>query len=76
MLYQIRALPNSKQPSVVKDGDTLRVQIDAPPVGGKANRRMLEILAEYFNVAKNRLVIVSGHTSRNKIIKIINNEEK
>lgn len=71
MLYKIKAVPNSRNPSVDEEGDVLRVKIDEQPIGGRANQRLLEILSEYFNIPKNFIRIVSGRFSRNKVIEII-----
>lgn len=49
---------------------TLRVRVMAPPVGGAANVALIRLLARRLGVAKNRISIVSGATSRNKIVEI------
>lgn len=71
MRYTVKATPNSQKISVVKEGEVLKVKIDAPPVNGRANKRLIEILSEYFNVPLRDIRIVSGFTSRNKIVEII-----
>lgn len=37
---------------------------------GKANAAILRALAKYFDLAPSRLRIVSGHTSKNKLVEI------
>lgn len=51
-------------------GDALRVRVNAPPVEGKANKRLLAILAEAFGVAKSRVRLLHGARSRYKWIRI------
>jgi len=46
------------------------VAVSAPPEKGKANERLIELLAEHFRVAKSRIKIVSGHTSRSKVVEV------
>ncbi len=46
------------------------VFVTKSPEKGKANLAVIKILADYFNVPKSYLKIVSGFTSRNKIIEI------
>ena len=46
------------------------VSITEPPVGGRANEAVLRALAEYFDVSKSQTKIVSGFTSRQKIVEI------
>jgi uncharacterized protein (TIGR00251 family) len=47
-----------------------RLQIAAPPVDGKANEACLAFLAEVAGVAKSRVRIISGLTSRLKVVEI------
>ena len=48
----------------------LRVKVAAPPVKGKANKELIALLAQRLGLSKGDLVILKGHTSRNKIISI------
>ena len=70
MRLKITAIPNSKKPSVAKDGDVLKVSVNTSPEKGKANDRLIEILAEYFNISRGGIKIISGHTSRNKTVEV------
>lgn len=51
-------------------GDYLRIRVNAPPVDGKANKRLLAILADEFGVAKSRVRLAHGARSRYKWIRI------
>ncbi len=51
-------------------GDAIKLAITAPPVDGKANEAVIDYLAEWFQVPKSNIVIVSGATGRNKRIAI------
>lgn len=67
----MRAKPNARKARVeVRDGGQLLVQVDAPAVEGKANGRLLEILAEHFRVARSRIRIIRGKTSRIKVVEV------
>ena len=46
------------------------VSVKERPIDGKANRAIEKAIAEYFHVPVSRVRIVSGHTSREKIIEI------
>ena len=48
----------------------LRVKVAAPPVKGKANKELIVFLAQKLGLSKGDLVILKGHTSRNKLISI------
>jgi uncharacterized protein (TIGR00251 family) len=71
MKIQINVKPNSKQQKIEEENDgTLTVRLKSPPVDGKANQELIEILAKKFGVAKSQIVIKSGLFSRNKLIEI------
>lgn len=73
MQVTIRVKPGSKKgPSVQPNliDDTLMVYVREPAVDGKANRAVIELLAEYYGVPKSRVEIVRGHTARTKAIRI------
>ena len=46
------------------------VKVDEKAVGGRANKRLLEILSEHFEVPRSRISIVRGVKSRDKIVEI------
>ena len=47
-------------------GDAVKVRIRAAPVDGKANKELIETLADAFGVAKSAVSFVSGETSKTK----------
>lgn len=51
-------------------GEALKVRLAAPPVDGKANAALLAFLAEYLGVAKSAVSLLSGETSRHKVVRI------
>lgn len=48
----------------------MKVKVTAAPVEAKANKALVEFLAEYFNVKKNKITIIKGEKSKNKVIMI------
>ena len=48
----------------------LSVQVNAPPVDGKANAAVLKLLAKRWGVAASRLSLVSGTSGRSKVVEI------
>lgn len=48
----------------------LLVQLRATPEDGKANVALICVLAEHFGVRKSDVRIVSGHSSRTKLVEI------
>lgn len=51
-------------------GEFYKIYVSAPPEDGKANKKVIELLADYFKAAKSQIKIIKGETSRNKIIEI------
>ena len=70
MIYQVKAIPDSSEASVIQEDNILKVKIDEPPINGRANRRLVEILADYFKTSKSNIRIVSGFTSRSKLVEV------
>ncbi len=46
------------------------VSVKAPPVEGKANDAVILALAEYFQVSRSQVRLVSGSTSKRKVFEI------
>lgn len=71
MKITVQVKPNSRKESVeqVSDGSYV-VRVNAPPVEGAANLRVVELLAEFFDKPKSSISLVSGHRSKRKIFEI------
>ena len=50
--------------------EVYKVKTAAKPIDGEANKALIQQLAEYFDVPKRQVEIISGHTSRQKIVDI------
>lgn len=46
--------------------DALSIRLRSAPVDGKANKELIETLADLFDVAKSRVRFVAGETSKTK----------
>jgi uncharacterized protein (TIGR00251 family) len=62
--------PQAKHENVVESDGELLVSVNAPASEGKANIRLIELLAEYFHTAKSNIRILRGQKSRRKLIEI------
>jgi len=68
----VKAKPNSKHEKVEKvDEQNYIVSVKEPPEKGKANNAIKNTLAVYFKTGSSNIKIISGYTSRNKIIEIL-----
>ncbi|MBO9396311.1 DUF167 domain-containing protein [Shimia sp. R9_2] len=66
----VRVTPKASRNAVVQDGDVLRVYVTVVPEGGKANAAVAKLLAKTLGVAKSRLTLVRGQTSREKVFRL------
>ncbi len=67
MLIRACVIPNAREATVVKvTEDYFEVKVDERAVGGRANKRLLEILSEHFNVQKSRITILKGTKQETK----------
>ena len=67
VILSVRAQPRSSRAGI--DGllgDAVKVRIRCAPVDGKANRELVETLADEFGLAKSNVVFKSGETSKQK----------
>jgi uncharacterized protein (TIGR00251 family) len=70
MKIQVRVKPNSRTEEVNRESDIYIVRVKDPPREGKANLAVIKLLAEHFGVPKSKVRIVSGLTSRIKVIEV------
>lgn len=72
MKITVKVKLRSKVPKIQKmDDGSFLIAVAAIPKEGEANRAVIKTLAEYFDVAPSRISIISGQTSRTKIIEIL-----
>jgi uncharacterized protein (TIGR00251 family) len=53
----------------IEDG-VLQARVSAPPVDGKANRALCELIAKRAGVAPSRVSVVRGQKSRDKLVRV------
>lgn len=47
-----------------------KVFVKEEPIDGKANNAVIRVLADYFNVPKSLIHLISGHTYKQKIFEV------
>ncbi len=55
---------------MIHSQESVRVYLRAPAQDGKANKALIEFLAEYYQVSKTSIEVIKGLKSRMKTIKI------
>ena len=66
----VRVTPRASRNAVLVDGDAIRVSVTTVPEDGKANAAVVKLLAKALGIAKSRLVLVRGATSRDKVFRV------
>ena len=76
MRIRIRLTPHGRADRIdgvalaADGGRVLKVSVTAPPADNRANDALLKLLARAWRVPRRDLAIVSGATSRDKIVRI------
>lgn len=60
----------SKNEAVALEDGGIKIRLTAPPVDGAANEALVKFFSDALSIAKSRVEIVSGHTSREKVVRI------
>lgn len=50
--------------------DCLKIRLAAPPVEGKANARLAEVLGRLFGIPKTGVTLVRGHKGKTKLLRL------
>lgn len=70
MLVDILVKPGTKRSEIIIKIGVLTAYLRSRPVDGRANKELVDLLAEYFDVTPSTITIKSGHTSHKKRIEI------
>jgi len=69
VILNVKAQPRSSRAGIDGlFGDAIKVRIRCAPVDGKANKELVETLADAFGLPKSSVVFKSGETSKTKRI--------
>ena len=68
---RVRLQPRAPRTEVVGERDgALVVRVTAPPLDGKANDALCELIAQRAGVPRRRVAIVRGARSRDKLVRV------
>ena len=69
--FAVRVQPRASRSEIVGvHGDAMKVRLSAPPVDGAANAALVELIAEVLGVGRRAVRIVSGESSRSKVVEV------
>lgn len=73
MKIGVKVKANSSMEKAEKiDDNSYAVWVKAKPADGKANEAAIKVLARHFGIAKSKVTLLKGRTSRQKIFEIGN----
>jgi uncharacterized protein len=71
MYWRVKVRPRARKTEIESiEGKEIVASVKAAPEKGKANAELVSMLASEFGVAKSEVVIVSGMSSRVKLVRI------
>jgi len=71
MKISVKTHPKSSKIEVLKKDEThFEVWVREAPEKGKANTAVIEALSDFLGLPRSRLMVSSGHASRNKVVEI------
>lgn len=70
-IIKVKVVTRAHHENVEETGiDEYKMWVTAVPESGKANQAVIDLLAEYFNIAPSTIRIISGNKSTHKLIEI------
>ncbi|TXH18169.1 DUF167 domain-containing protein [Novosphingobium sp.] len=66
----LRVTPGARSEAIELGEGVLQVKVRAKPDDGKANRAVLELLADALGIGVSRLDLLRGATGRDKLVRI------
>jgi len=70
VILNIRVIPQSNRNLIKEEDTSLKVYLTKPAQDGLANKQLIELLAEHFNIKKYQISIIKGEKSKDKVVKI------
>lgn len=67
LLVAVKVIPKSSRAQVLNiENEELKVRLTSAPEKGKANEELIALFAKALKIAKGRVILLSGETSRHK----------
>lgn len=69
--FSVRLQPRASKNEIAGlQGSSLKIRVTAPPVEGLANQALIDFLSELLGTSRRNVCIVSGHSSRTKVVEV------
>lgn len=71
MKISVTVKPSSKKESLTKiAANEYVIKVNAPPIDGRANQRVIELLSEALNKPKSAFNLTHGHKGKKKVFEV------
>lgn len=68
---ELKVIARAKKEGIEKTGeDSYKIKVTTAPEKGKANAKIIELLAEEFGIRKQNITIISGLASNRKVVEL------
>ncbi len=69
--FSVRLQPRASKNEIAGlQGSSLKIRVTAPPVDGMANAALTEFLSDSLGISRRNVCIVSGQSSRTKVVEV------
>ncbi|MGH9492563.1 MAG: DUF167 domain-containing protein, partial [Terriglobales bacterium] len=69
--FSVRVHPRARKNAITGIlGNALKLSLIAPPVEGRANDAVIEVISEVLRLPRSSVTIAAGHRSRNKVVRV------
>lgn len=77
MKINVSVVPGAKQEKIDIQKDLMwnevyKIRLRAKPIDGEANKNLIQILSDYFKIAKKDVIILKWSNNRLKVVEIRN----
>jgi uncharacterized protein (TIGR00251 family) len=70
--FEVKVHPRARKNAITGElGGALKLSITSPPIDGRANQTCIEFFAKLLKVPRSSVTIASGHSSRNKVVRVV-----
>lgn len=70
-VIRVRVQPRASRDEIVGwREDTLRLRVSAPPLDGRANDAVVELISRTAGVARSAVSVVAGERGRDKLVRV------
>ncbi|MBI3787246.1 MAG: DUF167 domain-containing protein [Ignavibacteriales bacterium] len=67
---QVKANARKNEVALREDGGLI-VYVNVPPIEGRANEKVVEVLSKYLGKPKRNITIISGRKGKHKIVEVV-----